>query len=318
MSTRKYVTEGCLNMLCSGPVLLQHQNLDHPQMLELSQDHNFHIYMICRRPRITFDPAFTTVDGRKVTGRFIVHTPQGQLPVPFSETMSVDPSERRLESDYPYNQVKILDGNGRLIVAFHAAHLMSLLRPTLLDPFHSKYVDLEVLYVGQAYGTDGERKAPDRLKSHETLLAIYAEFAASFPDDEIWLVLLAFDPPVLILSIDGRTESFGTTEVENDAHMLELIDDPIDDRQRICFAEAALIRYFQPIYNDKFKYNFPNPAHGTYSQCYDLDLNAIAVELQSEELHSRIYSHVVEPQWIHFIEFPLHSRELRKYMFDFD
>ena len=42
-------------------------------------------------------------------------------------------------------------------------------------------LDLEVLYVGQAYGPDGRRSASERLAKHETLQAIYGEAVRRSP-----------------------------------------------------------------------------------------------------------------------------------------
>jgi hypothetical protein len=195
--------------------------------------------------------------------------------------------------------------------------MMSMTGSDLHDPSQMKHLDLEVLYVGQAYGKEGGRTAPDRLKNHETLLAIYAELAANAPEDEIWLALLSFEPPITIMSFDGwqqhPTEVTGNADL---AHMFNMLENPISERHRVCFAEAALIRHFQPKYNDKFKYNFPNPAHETYSECYDLDLNAVAVEIHFEELRHRLYSSAKPPRYNIMVEFPLHSTELRQIMFD--
>lgn len=187
----------------------------------------------------------------------------------------------------------------------------------LHDRSQLKHLDLEVLYVGQAYGKEGKRTAPDRLKNHETLLAIYAELAANAPEDEIWLALLSFEPPITIMSFDGRQKD--TTEVTGDAdlaHMSNILDNPVTERQRVCFAEAALIRHFQPKYNDKFKFNFPNPSHDSYTECYGLDLNAVAVEVHFEGIKWRVYSPTVNPVYNVMVEFPLHSTELRQSMFE--
>ena len=62
----------------------------------------------------------------------------------------------------------------------------------------------------------------------------------------------------------------------------------ITEQQQINFTEAALVRYFK------------HPAHKTYSQCYDLDLNAVNVELQTEEIMCRLWSPSVAPSWTHF------------------
>ena len=45
---------------------------------------------------------------------------------------------------------------------------------------------------------------------------------------------------------------------------------------------AALINYFKPEYNVNFVENFPNENHKGYKQYFDLDYNALTVELDLE------------------------------------
>ncbi len=317
MTQRKYTSELCVNMLCSQPVLIQPHNLGHPSFLEYAVEMPFHIYMICRRPRITFETDSLAYQGRNVMGEFIVHEKGKRVSVPFTVEMPMDPPLMVFKCDYPHSDVKILDENGRVVIEIHASHLMCNVSAGLHDMSQMKHLDLEVLYVGQAYGKDGERTAPDRLKNHETLLEVYQHLSSAAPLDEVWIALLHFEDPFFIISFDGRDKSTTVTGDEDAAHFNNVIDNPVSERQRICFAEAAIIRHFQPQYNNNFKYNFPNPAHGTYASCYELDLNAVAVEVQFEELFTRMYSHAQPPVHTSYIKFPLHDTSDRKSMFDF-
>ena len=104
---------------------------------------------------------------------------------------------------------------------------------------------------------------------------------------------------------------------EDSEHIATVLSTKITEQQEINFTEAALIRYFQPPYNKTYKDSFPNPAHVTYSECYDIDLNMVNIEVQTEEVKARLWSEAVQPRWVHFCSFPLHSREDRVYMFSF-
>ena len=132
-------------------------------------------------------------------------------------------------------------------------------------------LSLEVLYVGQAYGSNGERTAPDRLRSHSTLQAIYSRVISRSPDQEIWLSLWSFDTK-LLLSMDGRWSQYQTPLEEDDAHLDQVWDTPLNEQQKINLTEAAIIYYFQPEFNVQFKNEFPSPVHSTYAQCYSCDL----------------------------------------------
>jgi hypothetical protein len=172
--------------------------------------------------------------------------------------------------------------------------------------------------VGQAFGKDGSRQATDRLAQHETLQKVLVEISANEPHKEVWLALLSFQEPIQIMSIEGRKEvEIESTKEESDSHYQKSFGVMPSWQQQINFTEAALIKYFQPPYNKKLRDTFPSPAHSTYSECYTLDLNTVAVELQTGETHLHFYSESAPASWFHIAQFPLHSIEQRKSMFDF-
>lgn len=304
-------------MLCTTAFLTQHQSLDADQVVEATTKDPCHIYMICRRPRLTLDIDSVKYKRETVSGRFLVHRPKTKIEIPFTWKMPAPYPTFSLESEHPHTGVCTMYEKREMIEGFGVGHFMSIIGKALKHPNQLKHLDLEVLYVGQAYGKAGSRTALDRLKTHETLLAVYAKASATAPDDEIWIVLLSFQPPIKIMIFDGRSQELGTTDKENWKHYKKMVNTEISENQRICFAEAALIRYFQPKYNNTFKYKFPNPAHKAYSECYDLDLNAVAVELQLLGIRARVYSGTVKPSFFHLARFPLHDAAERRTMFDF-
>jgi hypothetical protein len=308
MTVRKYLSEFGLHMVATFRLLLQQDDLDTPPAVEALKSSRCHIYMVCRRPRITLDPASVTVSGERFTGRFLIQRGNTFEPRPFSTPNLTGHSSLVLECPYPHTRFRFLSPDGTLVSHGKVGMLAH------YTPGMEEYLDLEVLYVGQAYGDDGSRTAPDRLRSHSTLQSIYAAALTDAPDQDIWLVLWEFEP-LLITSFDGRTGIYGTTDEEDSDHARSVIQRPVSEQQRINFVEAALIRYFEPEYNKTFKFSFPNPAHGTYKECYDLDLNAVSVELTTDDIRTRLWSQSVAANWIHMPTFPLHSSEERRNMF---
>jgi hypothetical protein len=176
-----------------------------------------------------------------------------------------------------------------------------------------EFNDLEVLYVGQSYGTAGERQAADRLQSHSTLQKILGEASRLHPDREIWLALIEFKD-TLLASFDGR---LGPEAEELDEGRIErVLTNEVSDAQKINFTEAALIRYFEPKYNSTFRNSFPSPAHASYTDCYEIDLNLVAVGLNTMPLGFRLYSDARPREWFHMITFPLHDSAERRSMLD--
>jgi hypothetical protein len=309
---RKFISEFAVHMVGGPHALLQQDHLATGELHDLFNEKcPCHIYLICRRPRISILPADVRFTSEAFEGHATVqdgpsfHKEPFRLPAPNASGM-------RFKSDYPYSEFEILTPEGEIYLQGKTALLA-----TGFGSQFDKHLAGEVIYVGQSYGVEGSRTAPERLKSHETLQRIYAEAIARTPDKEIWIQLWSFSPSLLI-SFDGASKQYGTTTEEDDEHMRQVFGSDITEQQRINFTEAALIRYFDPEYNILFRASFPNSAHTSYSECYDLDINSVAVELNTEESCCMLWSKAVAPRWCHYIHYALHSREERAAMFDFD
>ncbi len=296
--------------------------LQQPELSEVAKTDYFdasypcHLYFVCRRPRISLN-----VDKFEVTEEFIefvinVHHNENINEYNVKISNDFDSTNVTLKSSYPYNKFKLYVNDILILDAKLAIFLQSIPR------FYTEadYLDMEVLYIGQSYGVEGARTAPDRLKSHSTLQGIYAEAMTNNPDSEIWLALASFEE-ILITIMNGR---LNWTQSELDADnirrpgiMNRVLNQGLNEQQKINFTEAALIRYFQPPYNKIYKDSFPNPAHSTYSECYEIDINSIVIELQTcEILNCNFFSEVIDRKPYHSATFFLHSLKERMDMFD--
>lgn len=313
MSERKFITEFGLNAVISRHLLLQQDSLENIDDILNANNLRPHIYFIGKRPRISIKP-----NGFKITKDLIEIIFRQQIQdqyneIPIRGGNQYKKTDLTLNCSYPYTVFEFLDGNGDVIYNGKS----SLLLQESLQGNKPQFTDLEILYIGQSFGLNGNRDASDRLKAHSTLQSIYAEAINNSPDSEIWLILSTFEEPFLMISIDGRSGNYGTTFEEDDDHINEVIQHRMSEQQKVNFIEAALIRYFQPEYNKTYKDTFPDPSHLTYSECYSIDLNSVTVELQTEELFMRLWSDYQLPRDLHFCSFPLHSRDEREYMFEF-
>ena len=254
MAKRKYISEFGLHTYAGYRLLLQQDHLDRvPATLEP------HIYFICRRPRVGIDAATVRFDEDHVTGSFFLQRGDKRQFVEFSGANNLGTHDVRFLCDYPYSEFRVIDSAGAVISRGKTSLLIA-----QLGSEYQQYLDLEVLYVGQAYGPAGDRTAAHRLKQHSTLQEIYAQALQHSPDQEVWLILITIEAQ-LLASFDGVSKDYGTTDAEDDAHQEEVLRSEITERQMINFTEAALIRYFRPLFNSLFKDTFPNPAHTTYS-----------------------------------------------------
>lgn len=307
MAIRKYFSEFGINMWCSFSALLQQNELF---TLEISA-FNPHLYLVLRRPRITIDPKTVVFSDTEVKATFFKQIENEKIPIEVILQNGFNTQELTVESKYPYTEYACIDETGVEIGSGKTALLLA-----SAGTQYWKHLDLEVLYVGQSYGSDGSRNAFERLKNHSTLQGIYAEAIRKSPDQDIWLILCSFEEQT-VMSFDGTQSEYGTTLEEDEAHAKKFLHKGVSEQQRINFTEAALIKYFQPEYNQKYKNTFPNPAHSTYSECYDLDINMVIAEIGSDHLGCRLWSPHVKANWTHFCQFTLNSTEERKSFFDF-
>lgn len=303
---RKFISEFGLHVCTSYCWLLQQGQLG--QLSDLPDDP--HIYIVGRRPRISIDPDSVVITTDVISGRFFKHVRDERVEIQFQARNELGRTDLTVRSEYPYTEVSFVTPDGEQVLFAKAALLLG-----LCGPMYWEHLDLEVLYIGQSYGEGGSRTAVERLQSHSALQGIYAEALRQSPDQEIWLILLCFER-YMLASFDGITKNYQTTVEEDDKHRHDVIYNPVSEQQEVNFTEGALIKYFRPEYNIKYKETFPSPGHSTYEQCYAIDLNTVAVEVQTEDLMLRLWSPTVPPQWIHIAKFPLHNEQERRAMFD--
>ena len=292
--------------------------LQQPELKFVSQynyfdeNHPCHIYFIGKKPRLTVIPEKFEVTEEYFKMIFGINRKGVVEEKEYTFPNNLETTNIQIVSSYPYNTFQLISNAEQLFDAK--------VSPFLQTFISGDFLNLEILYIGQSYGVEGARTAPDRLVSHSTLQGIYAEAIINNPDSEIYLVLTSF-AQINIIMMDGRT-SFSKEELNQDDIRRKKVSDTlnwegINEQQKINFTEAALIRYFQPRYNKVYKDSFPNPAHSTYSECYELDINAVCIELHTYEmLNFCMYSDVVKPAPWHMHYFLLNSEDERKSMFE--
>jgi hypothetical protein len=175
----------------------------------------------------------------------------------------------------------------------------------------SKYVNFDVRYIGQAYGTDGSRNAIDRLLKHETLQKI--SLTAVPEGCVLSLLLLGMDSNNRIITM---LNPYATNEDDGsriDAGVDKLCN--TSELERISLFEASLIRYFSPQFNKEFKNSFPSTNLKLLQDCYDKDFSTILAEICIDGLPFRLFSESIEPKYQHFVKHDLHKEKDRNVFF---
>ena len=288
---RKYVFEAGLNVFTSFKTLIPVEGLED---LSKRDKHNYHIYGILSYNQVFFntEKTKTTEQGIQV-GLFTMNGGKKEYELPlWTISPDLDYNQVELEISFPPTKmnVRIKDEN---FLSHHPEFICSeldIMAQELFQCVAEDFVDkqeFEVLYIGQAYGKDGNRTAFDRLEQHSTLQRILTQYRNDYPDKHIYILLLEIQKQ-LAMSFDGLSGKDIKTEAESDRHMKEVCCNLPEGDQVINITEAALINYFKPEYNTNFVDNFPNENHKGYRQYYDLDNNALSVELDLEFEHAPI------------------------------
>ena len=175
--------------------------------------------------------------------------------------------------------------------------------------------DLEVLYVGQAFGSKGERITIDRLKSHDKAQKIYFDTQNSFPDYEIWFLSIVFEHNLYTtLNLNSQLSD---EEILSSSKKQNQVSEAIFSlNQFITVVEASLIKYFDTYEYNKEYLNYPSPEHTSYRECYKMDFNSTVISVTTYSIHSKLFSKKVGPNFTHHKTFFLHTDTDRKDMFD--
>lgn len=316
---RKYVSEFAIHFYSNRWVLTPANQLmsDNKLSDNSSQDviNNSHIYLITKLPKLSFSKAEYSNDDKKIYGEVIynkqgtIHKNNFEIPFQFAD----DATAIKI-SDYPHRELQMVNNEGNQVRYIPA---------NILTPYigyctnNSDLRDVEVLYIGKSYSENKNRNIIDRLKNHSTLQKILAEVAYSNPDDEVYIITMEFNPSVFLSQIDGRNNNVLIDNERVDLNRFKKISESdISKEEEISLIEAGLIRYFQPMHNKTYKYNFPSQNYKILKGCLNLDFTGLVVEINTEELACRLFSNKVKPLGIHFCQFNLSDPEIRQGFFD--
>ncbi|PNQ84108.1 hypothetical protein C1T20_19265 [Paenibacillus polymyxa] len=331
---RKYFSEFGLNVFTSYKTIVPVEHLD-----KVQNNAEYHIYGILSIPRVILDKESFTVseDGFKCILKRVNPDCGENFEInEFSILPGIDHRQFKYDIKYPFDKLHYQIDNEILLdfyrnnkqsmnlseSEFKGLFSMPLDAQILLNRHLNENwisLEMEVLYIGQSFGTDGQRIAQDRLSAHSTLQKILTDFHSKYPDRRIYLLLLEMTP-LLNASFDGLSKEYMVSDEEDQEHFEKVLNNLPIEEQVINITEAAMINYFKPYYNTNFIENFPSSKHKGYKQYFDLDYNCVSVELDLEfdnmpniELYTD--SNRIRSSW-DFIEYNLFNDPNRKNLYE--
>lgn len=173
-------------------------------------------------------------------------------------------------------------------------------------------LNFDVKYIGQAYGRDGTRTSLKRLLQHETLQKIALRGA---PEGySIGLLMAEVHPNTQVLTIfNPHAKEKDETGQRTRAGLDKLFG--TSEQERIALYEAAMIRYFKPVYNVEFKNSFPSTRLKILQDCYEKDFSAVIAEFAFDAIPFVLCSDSVEPRDWHLASYDLHDEQERRVFF---
>jgi hypothetical protein len=309
---RKFITEYGLGYMNSHTIMLTaHQLMQGGTMAPERQEEfdKCHIYIIAARPAPYYKPETLKLQDDKLSGSFCYKIEGKEYEVPFEDfPWKLEDDAVTIECKYPHREIHSLNAEGETVTYLPASYLsIGFASQDYKNRNDLNYYD--VLYVGQAIG-QGNRSAGDRLRNHGTLQKILAMTGNDYPDKEIMLFTYQFENDQVFTSMDGRAKDADQSDL-NEERLMNTINNPPNKKQKIGMIEAALIRYFQPHYNEIFKIKFPSVKHKVLKSCYDLDVSSLIVELDSTDINYFLYSSHVEARDHHIARIDLFAEKNR-------
>lgn len=335
MTLRKYLSEFGLNTYTSYKTIVPIEMLN-----QIQDNAKYHIYMILSTPRVLIEKENLCIkkDGITIFLKKIVDGNEIQYNLEkFKLLPNFDHSIVKVDVKYPYDKItfnipeeslnEYYEKNKDKLGIVNKDSILniksfSIDSQFLLNQYYEKNGEkwgLEILYIGQSYGKDGQRLAQDRLASHSTLQKILTDCHSKYQDKRIYILLLEISAK-LNSSFDGISKQYQVDDLEDNNHIKDVMSNLPKEKQIINITEAALINYFKPSYNVNFIDNFPCDNHAGYRQYYDLDYNCITVELDMEfdniPMLNLFTSNNSIDNPFKFIEYNLFKDENRKNMYD--
>lgn len=308
---RKFIHEFAFGYLNSFTAMVTAQQLTSDAKINSAQEEQLskcHIYFICARPSFYFIDGTIKYDKKTLSGEIGYKIEGKESKFSFEYNWILEDDAIDVKCNYPFREVISINDEGEEIT-YVSASIIATFYSSKLDCY-SDLSSYEVLYIGQAVGKNGSRNAVERLRSHSKLQKILAQTLYNKPDQEIMLFMYAFEHEQIFSSLDGRSGLINDTDNDDKRFKLALKNRP-NQNQAINMIEAALIRYFQPEYNEKFKESKISPKLKALEKCYDLDMSGIVVEVNTENLFYSLYSKNIKKNHHHIVKIDLVSHQQR-------
>lgn len=281
--------QSCINSYLNGNGFIYPTQLTESLEKQYKEQCSFpYIYMIQKVRKFKFSPEKSLKAGSSLKATIQIDK---EIEVVFdvSKFFALN-SKMHVPSQLTFNtsnKIMIVECIGGGKVAFNCIQLVTIsdFFPYMEGKGIPENVEFDILYIGMAYGKNGERSVLERLKNHSTFQKILSEAYTNEWEEDIILSFWEIDPSSAI-QIDAKST------IDKDADEKKLMNilqaEQIDMSVLVNMTEAGLIHYFQPEYNIKLKKEFPSKKSKSYGAIYDSEYDAISIEIGMEKCNVRL------------------------------
>lgn len=288
-STKKILPEFTVHLRSWGAAALQagqiRKGMDFGQKMNrvLSKAH---IYVICRRPVLSFNPETFSFSHRQISGDLLYKAGGISQFLDFSFDFPFQSGEVSVVlSPYPHKEIWVLNEKQEKVRVLTA---MELSQHPEFQKTGASFDDLEVLYIGNVF-EEGGRSVYDRIKDKAVLQEMLLQMQAEMPDDEIMVYVFEYLPYDLVIMF-GRLTLDTAASDSNERRFISVKAHPLTEHQKIALTQAGLIRYFQPQWNLTEKNLLRDEEKEVLQSCEELDIAGLIVEITTEKSNFRLYS----------------------------
>lgn len=305
-----------LNFYSSKLCIFNPSDLEQAEVRAEIESDKYHIYLICKRKKIHFESS-EEKDDVGYTTLFYLNDKFEKEYLYYKHSLT----ELRI------NEVK--DGYYNVDTNLHKGvmvrdYLMINNFAFLLDDIVGESVktplpsDLEVMYIGQAFGRTETKKIDYRIANHDKIQKIALDILNKSSNEEVLIIGVKVETNDLstsIVTINSKTER---PTLESILQLRDKAAKRITEGQEITVFEASLIKYFQTNLNTEYKETFPSPDFKSYKEIYETDFDYSAMTIDTRPVAVRIYSqHINERKYINSQHFPLTTESEKKSLFEY-
>lgn len=304
-----------LNFFSEKSILFELSQLESTEFRKTILEGKFHTYIIGKRKKIFLQSCITIEENSEIVVYYLDDKHEKVfLKYSFNNPVAIDPRPNgkyeiivngsEVDCIFDYELINILD---------HMNSDFSSNKEDIILPS-----DLEVLYIGQAFGRNKTRAIDSRLSHHEKVQKIALDIVKKGSNEEVLIIGLVANSHDLKTSLVRQSSQTKAPTVEDLEKVLAKSQVRTTESQQITIFEASLIKYFKPTLNTEYKETFPSKGFTSYDELFTIEFDYSALEINMEEMWIRLYSQAVPARkFIHIERFPLRSKSEKETLFEY-